>query len=61
LRAVLMLPSLTAIETVGSHVNDSSVRGFTGTFTVSGTNGCPYNQTTGEFYLNDPNPEYSAS
>jgi general secretion pathway protein G len=45
---------------VGTHVDDNSVRSFTGTFTVSGPNGWAYNQTTGEFYLNDPNSEYSA-
>jgi general secretion pathway protein G len=45
---------------VGDNVDDNSVRSFTGTFSASGTNGWAYNETTGEFYLNDSNAEYSA-
>lgn len=44
---------------VGSHSDDNNVRSFTGTFSSSGTDGWAYNETTGEFYLNDPNSEYS--
>ena len=44
---------------VGSHVNDNTVRSFTGAFSQSGTNGWAYNETTGEFYVNDPSSEYS--
>ena len=45
---------------VGSNVDDNNVRSFTGTFSYSGTDGWAYNESTGEFYLNDPNTEYSA-
>ena len=44
---------------VGSNVDDNTVRSFTGVFSHSGTNGWAYNEATGEFYLNDPNTEYS--
>lgn len=44
---------------VGSHMDNNSVRSFTGTFSSSGTNGWAYNETTGEFFVNDPNPEYA--
>jgi general secretion pathway protein G len=45
---------------IGSNVDDNSIRSFTGTFSASGTNGWAYDETTGAFYLNDPNSEYSA-
>ncbi len=45
---------------VGTYKDDNSVRSFTGAFSASGTNGWAYNGTTGEFYINDSNSEYSA-
>lgn len=38
---------------VGSQANNSNVRTFTGPFSPSGSFGWAYNDSTGEFYLND--------
>ena len=40
---------------VGSKAGDGSIRSFTGTFTASGSNGWAYNETNGEFYIDDTN------
>ena len=62
--AVALKPSLQGgtfpSPQIGEHKDDNSVRTFTGAFSASGTNGWAYNETTGEFYVNDSNSEYAA-
>ena len=42
---------------IGANANDNTVVGFSGTFSVSGTAGWAYDETTGQFLINDT--EYS--
>ena len=44
---------------VGANSEKNTVRSFTGTFSASGGQGWAYNETTGEFFVNDSNAKYS--
>ncbi len=38
---------------IGGKSGDNTVRSFTGTYSATGANGWAYNQTTGEFFIDD--------